>query len=68
MTVLKILKIIAAVGTIATGVVSIVNPTGISGFTGLEVAGNPRGITEVRAVLGGFFLALGWKQGNRRSS
>ncbi len=59
MAVLSILKIIAAVGTIATGAISVINPTGISGFTGLDVAGNPRGITEVRAVLGGFFIALG---------
>lgn len=59
MTVLGILKIIAAVGTIATGALSVINPTGISGFTGLDVAGNSRGITEVRAVLGGFFIALG---------
>lgn len=35
------------------------NPTGISGFTGLDVMGNPRGITEVRAVLGAFFIGLG---------
>lgn len=54
-----VLKIIAALGTIAVGVISAVNPTGITGFTGLDVAGNPRGITEVRAVLGGFFIALG---------
>lgn len=59
MTFLLILKIIAAVGTIATGVISVINPTGISGFTGLEVKGNARGTTEVRAVLGGFFIALG---------
>ena len=27
-------------------------------FTGLEMPG-PRGVTEIRAVLGGFFIALG---------
>jgi hypothetical protein len=59
MTVIQILKIIAAVSTIVVGLISIVNPTGIKGFTGLDVEGNPRGITEVRAILGAFFLALG---------
>lgn len=59
MTILDIVKIICAVGTIGVGVLSAVNPTGIHNFTGLDVAGNPRGITEVRSVLGGFFIALG---------
>ena len=57
--ILNILKIAAAVGTILVGVVSLFNPTGISDFTGLDVAGNARGITEVRAVLGAFFVGLG---------
>jgi hypothetical protein len=57
--ILNILKIAAAVGTVIVGLISAVNPTGISGFTGLDVAGNPRGITEVRAVLGAFFIGLG---------
>ena len=56
--VLRILQIIAAVGTIATGLVSLIRPRSIVGFTGLSPAG-PRGITEIRAILGGFFVALG---------
>jgi hypothetical protein len=56
--ILRILQIIAAVGTIATGLVSLIRPRSILGFTGLSPAG-PRGITEIRAVLGGFFVALG---------
>lgn len=56
--ILQILKIIAAVGTIATGLISFAAPRAVRGFTGLEVD-NPRGITEIRAVLGGFFIALG---------
>jgi hypothetical protein len=56
--VLRILQIIAAIGTIATGLVSLVWPRSIQGFTGLSPAG-PRGITEIRAILGGFFVALG---------
>jgi len=57
--ILTILKIIAAVATILVGAVSVINPTGVSGFTGLDVAGNARGTTEVRAILGAFFVGLG---------
>jgi hypothetical protein len=56
--ILQILKIIAAVGTIVTGLVSLIWPRSVQGFTGLSAPG-PRGITEIRAVLGGFFIALG---------
>jgi len=58
MTVLGVLKIVAAVGTILTGLVSLVQPLSIKSFTGLELSG-PRGITEVRSILGGLFIALG---------
>jgi hypothetical protein len=58
MTFVQILKIVAAVATIATGVFSLVRPQAVRGFTGLNPE-NPRGITEVRAVLGGLFIALG---------
>ena len=56
--VIRVLQIIAALGTIATGVVSLVRPRSVRGFTGLLAEGG-RGITEIRAVLGGFFVALG---------
>ena len=56
--VLRILQIIAAIGTIATGLVSLIRPRSILGFTGLSPVG-PRGITEIRAILGGLFVALG---------
>ena len=55
---LDILKYIAALATIATGLYALVAPLKVRGFTGLELPGG-RGITEVRAVLGGFFIALG---------
>ena len=55
---LEILKYIAALATIATGLYALVAPLKVRGFTGLELPGG-RGITEVRAVLGGFFIALG---------
>ena len=58
MTVLEILQIIAALATAATGLFSLLAPTRITGFTGLQPVGG-RGITELRAVLGGLFIALG---------
>jgi len=56
--ILQILKVIAAIGTIATGLVSLIWPRSVTGFTGLSLVGG-RGVTEIRAVLGGFFVALG---------
>ena len=56
--VLQVLQIIAAAGTIVTGLVSLIWPRKVTGFTGLNPEGG-RGITEIRAVLGGFFVALG---------
>ncbi len=58
MNVLNILKIIAGVATVLTGLISLVKPRSVFGFTGL-VAESGRGITEIRAVLGAFFIALG---------
>jgi hypothetical protein len=56
--ILQVLQIIAAIGTIVTGLVSLIRPRSVQGFTGLRAEGG-RGITEIRAVLGGFFIALG---------
>jgi hypothetical protein len=55
---LTILKIIAAIGTIVTGLVSLIRPSAVTGFTGLSMTG-PRGVTEIRVILGAFFVALG---------
>jgi hypothetical protein len=55
---LNILKIIMCLGTIGTGLLSLILPRSVQNFTGLTIAG-PRGTSEVRAVLGGFFIALG---------
>ena len=57
-TVLGILKTIAAVVTLATGLLSLIGPRSVQDFTGLDASG-PRGVTEIRAVLGGAFIALG---------
>jgi len=56
--ILRILQIVAALGTIVTGLVSLIRPRAVQGFIGLTAEGG-RGITEIRAVLGGFFVALG---------
>ena len=56
--ILQALQIIAAIGTIVTGVISLFWPRSVRGFTGLS-AESGRGITEIRAILGGFFVALG---------
>ena len=58
MTLLEILKTIMAVVTIATGLISLILPRSVQGFTGLSAPG-PRGITEIRAILGGAFIGLG---------
>jgi len=56
--ILEILKIAASAATILTGLVSLVKPESVRGFTGLEPRGG-RGITEIRAILGAFFIGLG---------
>ena len=58
MTFLQILKILAALATLITGLISFLRPRSVFGFTGLNAPG-PRGITEIRAVLGGAFIGLG---------
>ena len=56
--ILTIFKIGAALYTIAFGLYSVIRPRAIRGFTGLDVTG-PRGVTEIRAVMGGTFVGLG---------
>ena len=55
---LMVLKIVAALGTAATGLLSFLKPDAVYGFTGLTANG-ARGVSEVRAVFGGLFIALG---------
>jgi len=55
---LLILKYLAVIATILTGAVSLIWPLRVRGFTGLEVVGG-RGVTEIRSILGGFFIGLG---------
>jgi hypothetical protein len=58
MDILFILKVICALATVATGLISLIAPRAIKGFTGLEATG-PRGVTEIRAVMGALFIGLG---------
>ena len=58
MNVWMILKIIAALGTAATGLLAFVKPAATYGFIGLSPNG-VRGVSEIRAIFGGLFIALG---------
>lgn len=58
MSFLLILKIIVAILTVATGLLALIKPTAVYGFTGLT-AGGARGISEIRSIFGGLFIALG---------
>lgn len=55
---LLVLKIVAAVATTATGLLALVKPSAIDSFTGLKANG-VRGISEIRSIFGGLFVALG---------
>jgi hypothetical protein len=55
---LILMKIMAALATAATGLLSFVKPNAVYGFTGLAAQG-ARGVSQVRAVFGGLFIALG---------
>lgn len=55
---LNILKIIAAAATVITGLYSLFAPRRVRDFTGLEMPSG-RGVTEVRSILGGLFVAVG---------
>ncbi len=58
MNVWLVLKIIVALATAATGLLALVNPAAVYGFTGLNASG-VRGVSEIRAIFGGLFIALG---------
>ncbi|MGC9396114.1 MAG: DUF4345 family protein [Anaerolineae bacterium] len=58
MSVGMVLKIVAALGTAATGLLALVKPSAAYSFTGLKAEG-VRGLSEMRAIFGGLFIALG---------
>jgi hypothetical protein len=53
-----VLKIIAALATAATGLLALVKPSATYGFIGLRADG-ARGVSEIRGIFGGLFIALG---------
>jgi len=58
MNLLMVLKIIAALLTGATGLLALIKPGATYGFIGLTVNG-VRGVSEIRSIFGGMFIALG---------
>jgi hypothetical protein len=54
----SIIKIIAALATAATGLLAFLKPAATYGFIGLNPNG-VRGVSEIRAIFGGLFIALG---------
>jgi hypothetical protein len=58
MSLIEVLKLLALLATAASGLFVLLAPRKTVGFTGLEPIGG-RGVTELRAVLGGLFIALG---------
>jgi hypothetical protein len=58
MSIWMILKAISALATTATGLLALAKPKAVYGFTGLTATGM-RGISEIRAIFGGLFIALG---------
>ncbi|OGN91247.1 MAG: hypothetical protein A2Y88_08975 [Chloroflexi bacterium RBG_13_48_10] len=58
MNILSILKIIAALATAGTGLLALFKPDATYGFIGLT-ASSVRGVSEIRAIFGGLFIALG---------
>ena len=58
MSIGMVLKIITALVTVLTGLLALVRPAAVYGFTGLKAEG-ARGVSEMRAIFGGLFIALG---------
>lgn len=58
MDLLMVLKFIAALGTVATGLLAFIKPSATYAFIGLKAEG-VRGVSEIRSIFGGLFIALG---------
>ncbi len=58
MNLLMVLKTIAALLTGATGLLALIKPDATYGFIGLNANG-VRGVSEIRSIFGGMFIALG---------
>ena len=58
MNILLVLKVIAALVTAATGLLALIKPDATYGFIGLTANG-VRGVSGIRAIFCGLFIALG---------
>ncbi|HNT78967.1 MAG TPA: DUF4345 family protein [Anaerolineae bacterium] len=58
MSIGMVLKLVAALVTTATGLLAFVKPSAAYGFIGLKAEG-VRGVSEMRAIFGGLFIAMG---------
>ncbi len=58
MDILLYLQYFAAFATVITGLFALVKPAATYGFIGLKAEG-VRGISEIRSIFGGLFIALG---------
>jgi len=58
MNLLMVLKLVAALLTAATGLLALIKPDATYGFIGLNANG-VRGVSEIRSIFGGMFIALG---------
>lgn len=58
MNIIQILQMVAAAATILTGALAFIKPSAAFGFTGLKAEG-ARGVSEIRSIFGGLFIALG---------
>ncbi len=58
MDIMTILHMAVALATVATGLLAFFKPSAAFGFTGLTAEG-ARGISEIRSIFGGLFIALG---------
>jgi len=58
MDIISVLQVIAAILTALTGLLALIKPSSVYGFTGLAST-SIRGISEIRAIFGGLFIALG---------
>ena len=58
MSIWMVLKIIATLATAATGLLAFVKPAATYGFIGLNPS-SVRGVSEIRSIFGGLFIALG---------
>ncbi len=58
MNIISVLQVMAAILTMLTGLLALVKPSSVYGFIGLSST-SVRGVSEIRSIFGGLFIALG---------